>query len=274
VHNPAFVNSALDVTLFAVKQVNTSSALPPSYVSPQVGGGIGAGLGAVGCTSPYVYWAEIAGHAPGSAGSQWRTDLVTRNLGTSNASLKFILHQAGGNLTGTGVVSGSSQKGFEDVVALLGGTNNMGSLEICSDQPLLVAGRIFNEAPGGTFGQNIDGHVADLGYNAGQTVSLIGLRQRTDRWRSNISVTNAGASEAQVAITLFDAAGQSLLTYNLTVPAGLVVQDGEPFLNRANKPDIDWGFATVTVLKGTNIRTMASLVDMRTNDPTTIPAKQ
>ena len=78
---------------------------------------------------------------------------MARNLGSTDASLKFILHQAAGNLTGTGVVTGSSQKGFEDVVALLGGTNNMGSLEICSDQPLLVAGRIFNEAPGGTFGQ-------------------------------------------------------------------------------------------------------------------------
>jgi hypothetical protein len=39
-------------------------------------------------------------------------------------------------------------------------------------------------------------------------------------------------------------------------------------------PDADWGFATITVLKGTNILTSASLIDMKTNDPTTIPAKQ
>lgn len=275
VHNPGLTNSALDVSLFAVKNVNTLAITPPSSVPANLGGGIGNYQGAVTCTTPYVYWAEIAGHLPGNSGSQWRTDLVARNLGTGTASLKFVLHQAGGNLEGTGTVAGSGLKGFEDVVAYLGGQNNMGALEVCSDQPLLVLGRIFNDAAElGTFGQNIDGHVADLGYGAGQTVNLIGLRQKTGLWRSNISVTNGGTTEAQVAITLFDASGTSLLTYNLTVPAGLVVQDGEPFRIRANQPDLDWGFATVTVLKGTNIRTMASLVDMRTNDPTTIPAKQ
>ena len=276
VHNPGFVNAALDVSLYAVRTANTvaaSGGLPPGTIPPQVGGGLGNGAGAVSCTTPYVYWTEIAGHAPGNGGSQWRTDLVTRNLGTANASLKFIFHHAGGNIEGTGSVVGSGQKGFEDIVATLGATNAIGSLEICSDQPLLVMGRIFNEAEAGTFGQNIDGHVADLGYNAGQTMSLIGLRQ-TGLYRSNIIVTNAGTTEAQVSITLFDAEGTSLTTYGLTVPAGQVINDSEPFAKRANKPDLGWGFATVTVLKGTNIRTMGSLIDNRTNDPTTVPPKQ
>lgn len=276
VHNPGFVNAALDVSLYAVRNANAVAAAggtPPGTVSPQIGGGLGNGAGAVSCATPYVYWTEIAGHAPGNGGSQWRTDLVTRNLGTANASLKFIFHHAGGNIEGTGSVVGSGQKGFEDIIGALGATNAIGSLEICSDQPLLVMGRIFNEAEAGTFGQNVDGHVADLGYSAGQTVSLIGLRQ-TSLYRSNIIVTNAGTTEAQVSITLFDAEGTSLTTYALTVPAGQVINDSEPFAKRANKPDLGWGFATVTVLKGTNLRTMGSLVDNRTNDPTTVPPKQ
>jgi hypothetical protein len=277
VHNPGFVNAALDVSLFAVRNANAVAAaggLPPGVVPPQVGGGLGNGAGAVSCTTPYVYWTEIAGHLPGNAGSQWRTDLVTRNLGTQNASLKFIFHKADGNVEGTASVIGSGQKGFEDIVGTLGVTNALGSLEICSDQPLLVMGRIFNEAADGTFGQNVDGHVADLGYSAGQTVSLIGLRQKTDLYRSNIIVTNGGTTEAQVSITLFDAEGTSLTTFGLTIPAGQVINDSDPFLKRANKPDLGWGFATVTVLKGTNIRTMGSLIDNRTNDPTTVPPKQ
>jgi len=100
------------------------------------------------------------------------------------------------------------------------------------------------------------------------------MRQRSDSFRSNLSVTNGGTTDAQVAVTLFDANGTSLKTYNLTIPAGLVLQDPEPFKNRANAPDVDWGFATVTVLKGTNIRTSASLIDNKTNDPSTIPPKQ
>src|SRR5436305_257917 len=179
VHNPAFVNSALDVSIFAVKSVNAAAANPPANGGTAIGGGTGNGAGAVSCTSPFVYWAEAVGHVPGVNGSQWRTDLVARNLGSSNANLKFVFHQAGGNIEGTNTIVGAGQKAFEDIAGLLG-ANAVGSLEICSDQPLLVAGRTFNAATVGTFGQNFDGYVADLGYASGQTVSLIGMRQKSD----------------------------------------------------------------------------------------------
>jgi len=278
VHNPAFVNSALDVSIFAINTLNanaTASVGGGAGSTAGLGGGLGNGAGAVSCTTPYVYWADIAAHAPGSEGSQWRTDLITRNLSASDAALTFYLHQANGaTLQGNGSVFGGGQASFEDVVATMGGTNNIGALEICSNQPLLVAGRIFNQATGGTFGQNLDGKVADLGYGVGQTVSLIGLRQQTDVYRSNLTVTNGGTIEAQVAVTLYDATGKSLIAYNLTVPAGQVVQDNEPFMVRAGAPNVGWGFATVTVLKGNNVLSQASVVDDKTNDPTTVPPKQ
>jgi hypothetical protein len=275
VHNPTFVNSALDIALFAVGSVNTNATKPvPPGRDTSVGGGLGNGAGAVACTTPYVYWTEIAGHTPGAAGSQWRTDLVARNLDSSNAALRFILHRTGGNLESTGTIPGGSQKAFEDLTATMGGESNSGSLEICSDRPLLVMSRIFNQGEKGTFGQNFDGRVADLGYSSGQTVSLIGLRQRSDAFRTNLVVTNGGTTEAEVVINLFDATGRSLHAYNLIVPAGAALQEMEPFKHRANTPDLDWGYATVTVLKGTNVITSASMIDMKTNDPTTIPAKQ
>ncbi len=275
VHNPAFVNSALDVSNFAVTSINSAAGSPTAPGnSTAIGGGIGNGAGAVSCKTAYVYWSEMAGHTPGQAGSQWRTDLVARNLESSTASLRFILHQAGGNLEATGAVNGGSQKAFEDLTATMGGESNIGALEICSDRPLLVTTRIFNQADAGTYGQSYDGRVADLGYSAGQTISLIGLRQKSGAYRSNLVVTNGGTSEAQVTVNLFDSSGKSLNAYTLTVPAGTGLQDPEPFKNRANSPDLDWGFATVTVVKGTNILSSASLIDMKTNDPTTIPAKQ
>jgi hypothetical protein len=277
VHNPGFVNSALDISLFAVSTINAAAVAPTTpggTVPAAIGGGIGNGAGAVACTTSYVYWTEIAGHAPGNAGSQWRTDLVARNLDTSTASVRFILHQTGGNLESTGTIAGSSMRAFEDVTADMGGESNTGSLEICSDRPLLVFSRVFNQGDKGTFGQNLDGRVANLGYAAGQTVSLIGLRQKTDAYRSNLVVTNGGTTEAEVAIILYDSNGGSLTAYNLTIPPGAARQDLEPFKNRANAPDVDWGFATITVLKGTNVIMSGSMIDMKTNDPTTIPAKQ
>jgi hypothetical protein len=275
-HNPAFVNSALDIGLFAVTSLNAAAGLPATPGSnPGQGGGAGDGAGAVSCKTPYVYWTEIAGHTPGMAGSDWRTDLVVRNLDTSTAALRFVLHQPGGDLERNSNVDGSSQQAFEDLTGSMGGASNIGSLEICSDRPLLVLGRIFNHGlSDGTFGGNLDGRVGNLGYSAGQTVSLIGLRQKTDAYRSNIVVTNGGTTEAQVAVNLFDSKGKSLNAFTLTVPAGAAWQEGEPFKNRAKAPDVDWGFATVTVVKGTNILTSASMIDMKTNDPSTIPAKQ
>lgn len=269
VHNPGFVNSALDVALFAAKSAKTGVR-----DNPALGGGIGNGAGAVSCTSPFVYWAEIAAHLPGTADSQWRTDLVARNLSSADAALRFVLHTDAGSLEGTGTIPSGAQKAFEDVVAQLGGTNAKGALEICSDKPLLVLGRMFNQAQQGTFGQFIDGHVADLGLGAGETASLIGLRQETGKFRTNISVTNGGTTNAEVSVALFDNGGTSLKTFNLTVPAGKVVQELVPFLARANKPELGWGFATVTVLSGSNIRTSASVIDQVTNDPVTIPAKR
>src|SRR6185503_9950067 len=138
VHNPGFVSAALDISLFAVQAVNTALVAPPKgpgATNPAaIGGGLGNGAGAVSCTTPYVYWTEMAGHTPGAAGSQWRTDLVARNLESSTASVRFILHQASGNVEKSGTIAGNSQRAFEDLTASFG-ESNKGSLEICSDRP-------------------------------------------------------------------------------------------------------------------------------------------
>lgn len=268
VHNPTFAISAVDVTMHALEESNAT------YETTLVGGGPGNGVGAVSCTSSYVYWAEIAGRILGGSGSDWRTDLVARNLTGTTANVTFYLHEANGQLTGTGTVAGKTQKVFEDVVGSMGGTNNIGSLEICSDQPLLVLSRIFNQAAQGTFGQSFDGKLAIEGLMKGETASLIGMRQATGLYRTNLSVTNTGTAAAEVSVTLYDAAGTALHTYTIPVAAGQVVQDTAPFANRANAPDVGWGYATVTVVNGSHIHASASMVDMTTNDPTTIPAKR
>jgi hypothetical protein len=270
VHNPTFVKRALDLSIYAVENAVIGGG---TGGNPGNNGGPGGGYGAVGCTTPYVYWAEIATHAPGANESQWRTDMVARNLSSSTATLKLILHTANGDFNTTGTVAGGAQQAFEDVVKAMGQSNAKGSMEICSTQPLLVLGRIFNVASAGTFGQFLDGHVANLGLKEGELASLIGLRQQTGSFRTNISVTNGGTVAASIEVKLYDNAGVELTTYTLEVPAGQVVQDLTPFSTRANKPDLGWGFATVKVVAGFNINASASVIDAGTNDPVTIPAK-
>jgi hypothetical protein len=270
VHNPSFIKEALDLSIQALNNVNPN---PTGSANPAAGGGPGNGAGAVSCSTPYVYWAEIAAHSAGQNGSEWRTDLVARNLASSTANLQFHFHAASGDAAAAGTVPGSGQGVFEDIVGLLGKADK-GSLEICSDKPLLVAGRIFNQSDHGTFGQYLDGHVANLGLQAGEAGDLLGLREATGAFRTNLSVTNGGTQAAQVEVTLYDSSGTVLTTYDLAVAAGKVLQDIEPFAARADKPDLGWGFATVRVLSGSNVLASASVIDATTNDATTIPLKQ
>ena len=202
----------------------------------------------------------------------WRTDLAAKNVADAPASVEFILHTASGEVRGSNLIAAGEQGVFEDVVGSLGG-NAKGALEICSDRPLQVVSRIYNSSDEGTFGQFVDGFSGG-GLVTGDIVKLIGLRQLTGAFRTNLSFTNAGTDEATVEVTLFSTDGTELTTYEQTIASGMVVQDVEPFRTRGNAPDMGWGYASVKVTAGRGVVTSASVVDMQTNDPTTIPMKR
>jgi hypothetical protein len=258
VHNPSWVTTVLDATVGALEN-----------------GGVPGGGDAnpVACTSQYVYWTEIAAANQGSAGSVWRTDVAIKNSANDIANVEFILHtDNAGNVTATGAVDPLAQGIFEDVVGDGLGFEGKGALEICSDQPLELVARIYNTSAEGTFGQALDG-ISYAGLPTGGTARLLGLRQVQGEFRTNINVTNTGMDAAEVEITLFATNGSEVESYSLTVGSGMSVQDLEPFRTRANQPNVGWGFAEVEVISGSGIITSASVIDSRTNDPTTIPPK-
>ena len=273
VHNPAFVNSALDVSIFAVNSINAAAISPRQRHESRSDRRWTRQRSRRRLLQDEVRLLERDGrpHAR-QRGSQWRTDLVARNLESSTASLRFVLHQASGDLEAAGTVDGNSQKAFEDLTATMS-ARNIGALEICSDRPLLVATRIFNQAENGTTARATTAAWPTSATPRARPSALSACARRPTR-SVRLVVTNGGETEATVTINLFDSSGKSLTAYSLTVKAGTGLQDIEPFKNRANAPDVDWGFATVTVVKGTNIISSASMIDMKTNDPTTIQAKQ
>ena len=159
---------------------------------------------------------------------------------------------------------------FEDVVGLIG-TSGKGCLGIGSSQPLQVSARIYNEAPTGTFGQYVHGWSNGEGLAADQWGRLLQLRQVEGQFRTNLTVTNTGISNATVQVALFDSAGNELHQYTLDVGSRELLQDLEPFKKRAGRPNLGWGFAVVEVLEGSGLLISASVIDSRTNDGTTIP---
>jgi len=260
VHNPDFVEEVLETTEETLAEIVG-------------GGGVGGSANAVACTSTYVYWTEIAARLNGTAGSSWRTDVVTKNTADAMANLTFYLHTNSQLIQAPATVNAGAQGVFEDIVEYMGADGTKGALEICSNRPLEVVARIYNESDDGTFGQFLDG-INFSGLDEGDNGRLYALRQMTGEFRTNISVTNTGMESAVVEITLYGTNGSELTSYELTVASGMAVQDLEPFRTRASSPDLGWGYAMVEVMSGDGIITSASVVDSRTNDPTTIPMKR
>jgi len=210
-------------------------------------------------------WIEIAAHL-----GSWRTDLVVRNAGSSEAEVVVRMHTADGIQELTGTVGAGEQLALEDVVGLMD-HEGKGALEIRSDQPLSASARIYSWSTAGTLGQHFRAHTAEDALVTGDFAWLEGLRQVEGAFRTNISVTNIGAEPASVQITLLRGDGTPLVTYTSEdLAPGSVWQDLQPLRDRASEPDLGWAMAKVEVLSGSGVLTSASVVDSMTEDPTTI----
>ncbi|RLE26678.1 MAG: hypothetical protein DRJ65_05010 [Acidobacteria bacterium] len=218
----------------------------------------------------YIYWLDNVARLDGAAGSVWRSDVVLLNPGGEDAMVELWLFSSNGAQVIESTVRNGTEGIFEDVVGLIG-TSGKGCLGIGSSQPLQVSGRIYNEAPSGTFGQYVHGWNDGDGLAAGQWGRLLQLRQVEGQFRTNLTVTNTGISDATVQVTLFDSAGNQLHQYGLDVEPRELLQDLEPFKNRAGRPNLGWGFAVVEISEGNGLLVSASVIDSRTNDGTTIP---
>ena len=72
-------------------------------------------------------------------------------------------------------------------------------------------------------------------------------------------------------VTLYDTHGIELTSFDIgSIRLGEVVQELEPLANRAGRTDVGWAMAKVEVLSGSGVFASASVIDSRTNDPTTV----
>ena len=213
-------------------------------------------------------WIAAAAHADGAFGSLWRTDATLLNLSgaTVTAEIRF---RGGAAATSMAVLSDGEQLLIEDAVAELG-ADGSGSLEVFSDGPLSVGSRTYNLGDDGTFGQYLDGTPTDRLAGGGETVWLPQLQQNDD-FRSNIGLLNTAAVAATVRIRLFDGDGVELATSHRELAPHARLQLQEPFDRIAGRTDLDEAYATVTVESGDGVVAYASVIDNRTNDPTTVP---
>jgi hypothetical protein len=220
-------------------------------------------------------WVPVSSHLSGSNNSQWRTGLGLLNPSTLAANVTLRFRSGGKVSANTTQVAPASQSILDDVIGGIPASGN-GSLEVTADQSVIVTSRTYNQIaaaatcfPGGTLGQSYPSYTADNGLAAGETAWLVQLTE-TVAYRTNISLTNTGATAASVTITLFDWSGLALTSYSVSLAAGEMKQDNRPFFARAGKSNMPAGYARVVVNSGSGVVPLASVVDNVTNDPMTI----
>ena len=215
---------------------------------------------------------EIVAHKIGSYDSCWRSDVIISHEQERRVHIDFTLHTADGEFTAKSSVDVGQQGVFKDIVGLLG-YEGLGVLEIQAYLPIGIISRAYSETDSGTFGTYFRGYRASECLTAGATARLYGLRQVEGKFRTNISVTNTGAETGHVVITLYRTDGEELTSYPVWVEPGMVVQDLQPFKNRAGKPNLGWGFAAVRVDgSDTTVLVSATVIDSRTNDAEMVQA--
>ncbi len=228
------------------------------------------------CT--WTMWVPVVSHAPGAAASAWRSDLGLLGSGTARASVELRFHGPGGLGTRTLGVDPGEMVDLVDLVEWVSpGVGGSGALEVCSDGPLAVTSRTYNQLAddaaclaGGTLGQDLAGTSSSAGMSAGEVGLLPQLRENA-AFRSNLGFTNTGSEDATLSIGLHDAAGAVLVVYSVDLEPGQWWQDSRPFRNRAGQENLNAGWARVEVLAGNGVVAYASVVDNITNDPTTVP---
>jgi len=121
----------------------------------------------------------------------------------------------------------------------------------------------------GTVGQEYGSYTSASALGANQSALLPQLTENA-AYRTNISLTNAGAATAAVTVYLFDGSGIPLGSYDVALAPGEFAQANQPFLTYGQQTAMDAGFALVTVTSGSGVIASASVVDNVTHDPTTV----
>ncbi len=225
---------------------------------------------------------QVAGvaHAPGSAGTQWRTNLavVNRNPGAAELELTFYPYDpAAEPLAIARTVAAGATAEWEDLLVSQFGLAVTeafkGTLHIAADHPLAIAARTYNQTVEGTLGQYLPALTAAQALGPGD-FGLIPQLKRTADFRSNLGLLNLGPAICQVTIRLHRETGQQVgADVGVTLAPGRYWQGDDIFgaaYSGAGRRELAYATVTVETADG-QVWAYGSVVDNASGDPTTIP---
>ena len=230
-------------------------------------------------------------HAPGRLpGSEFHTDLWLFNPGEGAAEVEvaFIYRnrsQPAPPPVTLELAPGQVREVQDAVLALFGLTNAVGGFRFAATAPVAVTARVYDVGVAASYGPSSTGSSGQFdaatpvedGIRAGETADIIGIRGVTQGdfplWRTNVAFMNASAGASQVRVSILDEAGQeppggpASRLYTLGAWEPRQINDVFASLETGSLAN---GRVRVEVVSGGPVVAMGSLLDGRTNDPSTI----
>jgi PKD repeat protein len=217
----------------------------------------------------------VAAQTSGAHGTEWRTELTIANGGTRGAgvTLRYVPTIGGNEAVREAVIpAGSSQTWHNALRDLFALTSGSGGIRIESSDPLgapflIVSSRTFTGGLDGTYGQQVP---ADSDATSVETW-LTGLESGT-AFRTNLGFVNETPGHASLELTLSAADGTVVGRNTIGAPPRSLQQMplGHLFPLLGEAPRSGLSLAIRSTAPG--VRTYASVVDNRTQDPVYIPA--
>jgi hypothetical protein len=216
-----------------------------------------------------------AASAPGLGDSYWTTDLEVLNLGDQPVSYQLRMLPRGEDNSGAPLsesfqLAARSTVRYADIWGELAG-EGAGAIEVVSDSPdaVRIMSRTFTVGELGSYGQGIPA-IGEADYFAhGEVARIIQLTQNPG-FRSNVGFVNPTGGTIHLEVEFFAKTGDSLGTSGLNLKPHSNNQWSEAF-SRVTDDHVSDGYVEVrTTTEGARFFAYGSVVDNRTQDPTTV----
>ena len=252
------------------------SALWPSLggLRNDMGAFGGPGAMAVSSAPPKLVFVPAAAVTEGLQGSFFSTDVEINNAGAENLIYRFLWlprNTDNSNPVESAAFTlapGASARYRNVLGEVFGAEDAVGALAVSAQSDaFFVVSRTANLTEGGSFGQSLAGVPAERLVRESSRARVLFMEQN-DAFRSNIGLLNGTASAISITWELHASNGSVLQTGSTNLPPYGNTQINEIFLEFAPIQGAYVDLSTST--PGGAFTCYGSVLDNRTNDPTTI----
>jgi uncharacterized repeat protein (TIGR01451 family) len=210
--------------------------------------------------------------------ANWRSDVRVFNGGTSQQAATLTFYPANGSgepQANSIFLNAGEVKSLDDIVkSYFGGDNVGGALHVTTstDSALVVTGRTYNLTDSGTYGQFIPAVTPNDGVGKDDRALNILQVEDSVRYRTNVGLAELSGNPATVEVTVLIPQAKAAPKITFELAPNEFRQTA--ILHDLGLENVYNARLSVRVISGSGkISAYGSVIDMKTQDPTYVPAQ-